>query len=512
MTAAPAKVMIAQFQQESNSFSPLTSGLELFRSGVYAEGERIVGLYRGTRTEISGFLTALGEAGADVVPVVAAHAVSSGPLRQETFDAVLGAMAQAWERHGPADGILLCMHGAMLLEPDRDATGLFLERLRELAGERAAIVATLDLHANATARMAAAADALVGYHTYPHVDLFETGAKAAKLLLRIVRGEVRPAAALVKLPMIVSGEKAQTTGEPMRSLIALLGQAEAEPGVLAASLFQMQPWLDVADAGCAVYAVADGDESLAGRVAARVAQPFWDARERLLAELTPLSEAVEAALAAPSGPVVLADSADGTGSGSPGDSTAILRELLRCGTERRCYLTVVDPETVARATEVGVGNLAEFAIGGKIDTRHHAPVCATARVKLLGDGEFTFKGPQFTGATHHMGRTAVLAIGGIRVVAMEKPAFNWDPELYRSVGLEPRDAQVVVVKSPTAFRANYEAMASAIYVVDAPGASSANLQRMPFARLPRPLFPFDADCPFEPQPALFAGRERRERQ
>ncbi|WP_135557585.1 M81 family metallopeptidase [Paenibacillus cymbidii] len=493
------KVLIAQFQQETNSFSPVASGIAMFRQAVLLEGDAVLTTLEGTATEMAGFIDALREADAAIVPSVAAHAVSSGPLEPDAFEQIAARIERDALAHGPLDGILVCCHGAMLVAPDRDATGLLLARLRKSAGDGVVIAATLDLHANVTALMTESADILVGYRTYPHVDLYETGRKAADLLLRTLRGDIRPVGALVKVPMLVSGENGSTSAGPMQQLMERVREAEACEGALSVSVFQMQPWLDVGDAGCAVLAVTNGERELAESLARSLADFFWRIREQFSVQLTPLAEAVDFALSAEragNGPVVFADSADGTGSGSPGDGTAIIRELLCRETNARAYVSVVDPETVERAIAIGVGNSGAFDIGGKIDRRFQTPVRATARVKLIGDGSFTFKGPQFTGVEHRMGRTAVLQIRRTFIVAMERPAFNWDPELYRSVGLEPRDADIVVVKSPTAFRVNYEPMASAIYWVDTPGASSANLLRMPFARLPQPMYPFQPA--FEP--------------
>ncbi|MDF2667802.1 MAG: hypothetical protein K0R67_108 [Paenibacillus sp.] len=487
------RILIAQFQQETNSFSPVLCGIEMFKQTCYIEGDAILAEFADTATELNGFIRALTEAGADIVPSIAAHSVSSGPVTQDVFERITERVAQDLESFGPVDGMLFCFHGAMLLEPNLDATGIFLERIRSLVGDQVVIGGTLDLHANVTPLMVETADILVGYHTFPHVDLFETGYRTAQLLLRTLRGEIVPTSALVKIPMILNGENGQTTKGPMKEIIDKVWEAETHHDVLAVSVFSMQPWLDIADPGCAVLAVTNCSPELASEVGHNLAQEFWAVRERMAVSLTPLAEAVDQAIAAERGPVIFADSADGTGSGSPGDSTAILHELVQRDVDISAYITVVDPETVAQAIEAGVGSSAEFAIGGKIDPRFHQPVLTRAVVKLISDGRFIFKGPQFTGREHQMGRTVVLQIRKIQVVVMEKSAFNWDPSLYRSVGLEPMDARIVVVKSPAAFRVNYEEMASAIYWVDTPGASSAKFLQMPFTQLPKPLFPFQRD-------------------
>jgi microcystin degradation protein MlrC len=492
------RVAIGQLMEESNTFVRQRADLAHFRNNQLLCGDEIVTRLRGTRVEVGGFLDALGPAGVEVVPTVAANCVSSGPVPRATFDTLVGDLLGRLAAGGPVDGVLLALHGSMVLEDESDAEGELLAAVRRQVGPAVPVVATLDLHAHVTPRMVQAADALVGYDTYPHVDLYETGVKAAALLLRALRGEVRPVSLLAKAPMLVPAEGMGTGDEPMVGLMAEAKRLEQRSGMLSVSLFPVQPWLDVPGTGFSVVAVADGAARAAASEAAvrELAWRAWELRRRFEANLLPVDEAIRRALALDGGPVILSESADSTGSGSPGDSAALLERLLALGVRERCLTTVVDPEAVARAIAAGVGVEVTTPVGARLDPRWGRPVEISGRVRVLSDGRFTFSDRKARGTEGAMGRAAVIEVGRIAVLVSERPVFSFDPAFYRSVGLEPADAKIVGVKSPLQFRDGYGAFARAMWVVDTPGPSTASVARLDWQHRSRPLFPFEDD--FEP--------------
>jgi microcystin degradation protein MlrC len=392
--------------------------------------------------------------------------------------------------------VLLALHGAWASEDEPDADGWLLAAVRRIVGPTTPVVATLDLHANITARMIEAADALVGFRTYPHVDMFETGERAAELLFRLQRERTRPAMVVRKVPMLIPPENAQTTEGPLAPLMADVAQLEARPGYLSASLFWVQPWLDVPELGCAAVVVADGRQAAAQDDADRLAAGLWDRRHRFRVPLVPPDEAVARALAAPQGPIVLSDPADGVSSGSPGDSTAILRALLAAQPRRLALVTLVDP-VAAHAAAAADGRHIELQVGGRLDPGRHQPVAVSGRARRVAGSRLTFAGGIGDGLTAEFGAAAVLEAGAVHIALMEKPVHCYDPALYRAFGLEPSAAHVVVVKSPNNFRWTYRNIMHDWIYVDAPGASTSRLETLDFARAPRPLFPFE-DWPWRP--------------
>lgn len=486
------RIAIGGIVQESNSFSPVPGSWLHFPDGHVLRGAALLDERAGTRTEIGGAIDVAAREGVTLVPLLSATTTASaGPMLGEVFAALRDELVARLRDALPADGVLLVLHGAMAAEGYEDATGEILRAARAAAGPGLPVVSTLDLHANVTRQMVEQADALVGYHTAPHVDLYETGERGMRLLASIVRGDARPAAALRRLPMIVPAENGRTTEGPYAEVMDRAIELMAGPGALDISAFSVQPWLDVADVGCSVLVYADGDARLAARWADELADMFWERRRRFDVTLAPAEATIRRALASDARPFVLADSADAPSSGAPGDSTAVLEMLIRARPDRPCLHNIVDPPAVAAMFEAGAGAEVTLTLGAGSGVPFYRPIEIAGRVRLLSNGDFTNKGMGFQGVVFRRGRTAVLEIGQIALVVMERPVIQWDPELYRSLGLEPRDAQIVIVKSPAAFRAAYEPLAAEVAVIDAPGVCSPNLRALPWKLARRPIFPLD---------------------
>jgi microcystin degradation protein MlrC len=485
-------IAIASILQESNTFSPVATRYEDF-SPVF--GKEVLRRHEGKLTEMGGFIAVLQEAGVPVRPVCAAWAITANRLIKPDFDRLAVEFEIALRRARP-DALLLAMHGAQTAAGEDDVEGHILERARAVLGPDRPIVLTLDLHANITRRMVALATAIVGYHTYPHIDMFETGQKAARLLLRILSGDCKPRMAFRKLPLIIQAEKSQTSSGPMQKLIKTarkwerLGQAEA------VSVFPVQPWMDILEMGCAVVVVTNGEPGAAQRRADKLARRLWDGKEAFEPELTPVATAIEQSLQLEHGPAVLAESSDSTGSGSPGDSTGVLKHLLKAKLTGPAAIFLVEPAGVDTAIRAGIGATITLSIGAAFDKLNSKPVKVTGTVKLISDGRWTARARGYnTGITTCMGRAVVLEAGRVLILMAERSAMTVDPELFRSHGIDPAYCQIVVVKSPNGFRAAYEPIARAIFVVDTPGVSTANLATLPWRRIERPIYPLDRDTP-----------------
>ncbi|HET6961996.1 MAG TPA: M81 family metallopeptidase, partial [Terriglobia bacterium] len=268
-------IAIASILQESNTFSPVMTRYEDF-SPVF--GQQVLARHDGKLTEMGGFIDVLKKTRVAIAPVCAAWAITANRLNRAGYKRLL----QAFERHlrrSKAQALLLAMHGAQTAAGEDDVEGAVLAIAREVLGVDKPIVLTLDLHANITGRMVALADAIVGYHTYPHVDMFEVGQKAARLMLRILRGEVCPQMAYRKLPLIIQAENSQTTSGPMYRLIRAARALEQSGKAKAVSIFPVQPWMDIAEMGCAVVAVTNGNLHAAQRQADSIASRLWDHKE-----------------------------------------------------------------------------------------------------------------------------------------------------------------------------------------------------------------------------------------
>jgi microcystin degradation protein MlrC len=486
------RIALGSFLQESNSFTPVSSGWQHYGPHELLRGADLVAHFDRSRAELGGALALAREEGIAAVPLLSARpAASAGCIERAVFEAIRDELCSRLAAVQPVDGVLLVLHGAMLAEGYDDATGEVLRAVREVAGPHTPVVATLDLHANVTARMVSEATALVGYHTMPHIDLYETGVRALALLVRTAAGAITPVQTLRRLPMILPGENGRTTDGPYAEVMAQVLAAYARPGLLDASAYLVQPWLDIPDVGCAVLVVTDGARPWAAELAEGLADVFWARRTAFGVERTPMAQAIEAALAAARGPFICSDGADAPSSGAPGDSPAVAAALLAANPERDCFTNLVDPVAAARLAAAGVGAEVELDLGARLAPACYTPLRVRGRVRVVSDGAFVNKTSGLQGVRSQRGPTAVLQVGRVAIVVAERAVIQWDPEFYRSVDLEPCAAQIVVVKSPAAFRAAYEPFAAGIFLLDSPGVCSPDLLSLPFVRIHRPLYPFD---------------------
>src|SRR5438034_194148 len=442
-------IAIASILQEANTFSPVMTRYEDF-TPVF--GNAALERHRGKMTEMGGFVEVLTKARKQIAPVCAAWAITANRLLRADFERLVNDFRSHLAVAGKPEGLLLAMHGAQTAESADDVEGHVLGCARQILGPDIPIVLTLDLHANVTRAMLEQATAIVGYHTYPHIDMYETGQKAAKLMLNTLSGKVRPAMAWRKLPLIVNAENQQTSRGPARRLFARAQALESAGKAEAVSIFCVQPWMDIQEMGSAVVAVTNGDPRAADRQAAAIAQKFWDTRRDFESTLTPVEEAIKLALATKGGPVVLAESSDSTGSGSPGDSTGVLKHLVKTPLTEPAAIYLVDPEAAKTLATAGVGGKVTLSIGGKFDTKNSKPVRVTGRVRMISDGRWTARARGYnTGIETCMGTTVVFEAGMVRILIAERSAMTVDPELFRSHGIDPAYCKIVVVKSPNGF-------------------------------------------------------------
>ena len=481
------KILIAEFLQETNTFSPITCGIEMFKANQYIEGSDIFSDIADKKTELNGFIDVLHDNEAQVIPSVFASSISGGPVEMSVYDMVAARIIADIEKYKP-DGILLAMHGAMVLTEDEDATGRLLSEVRKAVGEDTVIGVTLDLHANITKRMIENADIMIGYHTYPHIDLYETGKKAAKLVVMTLNGQINPVMSASKVPAILPAEACMTDKYPARNIMDSLRKTEEK--VLSASVFLMQPWLDLKDIGCTCVVITDKDPNKAEELAAELADKIWEMRHEFKVDLVLLESAfLIAAEKKTHRPVIFADSADSPSAGSPGDSSAIIKYIVDNDIDMKVLINVVDAKTAKKARQTGVGNESTFRVGAKLGTKFYEPIEIKAQVLFCAENEFRFKGPMYTGKRFDMGLTAVLKVKNTHIVVMENSVDNCDPELYRSLGFSLDDFDIVVVKSANGFRSPYKGLFEQAVIVDTPGASSANLKSLPFENQEKAVYP-----------------------
>jgi microcystin degradation protein MlrC len=484
------RFFVAMVSHETNTFSPIRTDRGLFEAHDLRYGGEIVEAFRSTGTCLGGMIDAAERDGVTLVPSLAAAASPAGRVTKEFYTEARDRLLADLRAAGPLDGVLLDLHGAMVVEGLDDGEGDLLRAVRATVGALP-IGVTLDFHANVTRAMVDTATLLHGYKTYPHVDMDARGREATTRLTEVVAGRIRPAVAYRQPPLLPPIAGQLTTRGPMRRLYDLADAMERRPRVVSVSVFAGFPLADIHDAGLSIYVATDDDQALAETLADELAAAAWALRREFLHTALPVREAVARALALDGGPVVLADIADNTGGGAAGDTTEILRELLRVGARRTTVAGLWDPAAVQTCLAAGVGASVTVAVGGKVDPSHGAPVTVTGRVRTLSDGRFVYRGPMMRGVEGRLGPTVVLDVNDLKIILVSYRRQTLDPEMIRFVGIDPLAEKILAVKSSIHYRAAFEPIARAILEVDAPGLSSSNLTRFPFAHVRRPIYPLD---------------------
>ncbi len=484
-------IVIAEFKHETNSFSPHPTDVEAYKSRNCLFGEEIRGYFKGVRNEIGGFFDVFADKeGYRLIPAAALNAMPAGPVTMEVYNMVKDAILKAIREVDHLDGVLLSLHGAMVLEEFDDGEGLLLEAIRKEVGPQIPIIVSLDLHVNMTARMQANADAFFVFDYYPHKDMYETGVAAAQCMYDTLEGKYNPVMRWHKLPMILP--YMPTELDAMKKFVDMEHEWETREGVLSINICHGFFSADLVEHGVAVIAVTDNDAGLAQQLADDLAEQIWDARKELVRDFYTIDQAIDEIESSEEGPFVLADVADNPGAGGPADSTHILRRLIERDVQNVAFALMTDPQAVEAAEAAGVGNMVTVKLGGKTCPEICGqPLEITAYVKSITDGVYKNRDEMSQGLTIRLGKTAVLVVGGIEIIVTSVRSQPWDLEVYRSQGIMPQDKKVLVVKSTLHYRNSYQKVAYKLIDVEVPGLAPQSPNMLTYKNCRRPIYPLD---------------------
>ncbi len=477
---------------EGNTLSPVVTGRADFASKYLESGDAIPAKLAATNTEVGGALEVFRSADVDIVPLIATHGGAGGRVAAKAYTAFRDELLERLKAAGKVDGIYLALHGAFIAEGTDDAEGEILAAVRAIVGHEVPIAVSCDLHGHITPEMTRHAQILVGYREYPHDDTRETGARCASLLLRTMKGQIRPVSRFRRAPMILPAQRQRTKGDgPMREIIDLARAREADGTVLAASYFCVQPWLDLPGVGVTAVAVADGDAEAADRVAGEMVRLHWAKRREFLVPTEKPADAIAKGRALSGGPVILADAADCVGGGASGDSSVVLRALLEHAPDLSAAIHIVDPETVIAAKRAGVGKRFRAKLGNHTAKLGGPPLEAEVLVERVEpNASFRYSGGLMGGVEASIGDAAVLAIGPIKVLCASLSSYEYADEPFQALGIDARRMKFVVVKNPMNYQQAY-AGAPAMFVLDTPGPTTCNLASVAWKRMDRPCFPME---------------------
>jgi microcystin degradation protein MlrC len=484
---APA-ILVGYFSIESNSFVDSETTLDDFRRQTFAVGGEMHRAVLGPASELTGAWDVLEAAGCRIVPSVAAGSSPAPPVADSVIDAVLGHLLEACSDE--LAGVYLGLHGSAVSRTNDDPEGLLLEALRARLGADVTIAISLDHHANLTRRMLGAVDIVTAYRTCPHTDLEERGAQAARLLVRAVRGEIRPVCAMAGRPMITPAERFDSSHGPYRAIMQACTREE-DAGALAAAMLPVQPWLDVPGLGWKAVVTTDADRPAAERAAERMMDGAWALREEFLtAPRSQPEDAIREAFAGPL-PCVIADAGDATNAGTLGDSTELLRAAQRVGGDGRVLLCIRDARAAAVAHAAGVGEAVTLTLGSGDPGTYNEAVVLECVVESVFDGELRYTHPAALGMRASTGRAARVRANDIDVVVHSEIVRLIDPAVYEALAGDPQHAAIVQAKSHVSYRAGFERISPRSIVADTQGPSAADLTVLPYTRRPRPMFPFE---------------------
>ena len=486
------KIVLCEFNQESNSFNPDITKRDSFEYyGIYL-GEEMSANLKNKPRAIAGMLDVIEEREATAFPACSMYSQSGGCIEHSVLVWFLEKTLVSIRQNAPVDGVFVSLHGATQTTKCDDACGHILEKIRSAAGNGAVISVSADLHANVTKKMVENADYICGFHTYPHTDYYEAGVRAATLGMETLAGKRKYHLARVGIPMIVPANGYSTLKGPLAELMQY-GHSLVQSGKLIDfSIFMMQPWLDVKEGASAVVAVAE-DKKTARKYAMDMAQQLFQQRRAFHPEMYSIDQVIR--LAGQENikkPLILVDSADSSNAGAAGDSIAVVKRILEARSGIKTASVLTDAPAAIQAHSLGVGEKAVFSLGATKDPVHNEPIKIEAYVKSLHDGIFTQEGPAGRGLVINIGPTAVLNIKNIDIVVCHKVSGNGDPQLYRAFGIEPKYYELVVVKACSSFKAAYQLFADVICPTDTPGAATIDLLSLNFKKLPRPFYPFSS--------------------
>jgi len=484
----------------TDSFGP--TGAEAFRA---VAGDQLVRAHLGTRTCIGGMLDAAAELGFEVVPLWWASAEPSGTIERAAYESMRTSLVDAIADALPLDALALDLHGAGVFGEAEDLEVDLGLAVRAVAPDLPVVV-TLDLHGNIADEMTELYDVMLGYHLYPHTDMWERGDEAIRLVPRLLAGEVRPTAHVEHVPVLLPTSTTDP-GFPAADMNEVCRALEERPGVIDCTVFHGFPFTDIAGVGVHVVVTTDDDPALAREVGAEVGRWVWDNRERFRIENPTPEQAVQLALQAGDGLVVINETSDNPGGGSPGDGTHLLRALLDAGAaaDGAAFGFLCDPETVRAAHDAGVGAAIDVRLGGHHDELHGAPIETHAYVKCLTDGRFVLQALA-AGSRVSLGRSARLVLGadratgreGIDVIVTERRSQTLDDEIFRLHGIDVTRRSIVALKSSNHFRAGFRHLAARIVTADSPGLTTCRVEVFPHPRSPVPLWPQDPRAAYQP--------------
>lgn len=483
-----ALIAVGGIQHETNTFAPTKAGLKAFETGgsrpPLTTGPDLFPRVKGKNLSIAGFAEQIEALDHHTYALTWGAASPSDVVTEHAFEHIAGLILDGLKAAPPFDAVYLCLHGAMVTEHLQDGEGELLRRVRDQIGPDKPLVASLDLHSNTTPEMMANADLMVAYRTYPHVDMADTGARTARLLDEILRRGRKPAKAFQQIPFLIPLNWQCTMMQPAQGLYQRLADMESGD-VMHTSFTPGFPAADIHHCGPSVFTYGWSEEAAQASC------------QQLAADVNGLESAFNGTIYSPDAgvqeamrlaesatrPIVIADTQDNPGAGGDSNTAGMLRALVENRADGAALGLMIDPAAAEIAHRAGVGAEVNLTFGGHSGFDGDDPFEALYTVESLHDGRFDATGPFYKGAEFNLGPSACVRVGGTRVVLACTKVQMADQAMYRFVGIEPTEQNILVNKSSVHFRADFAPIAEEILVCAAPGPMIADPADLPWTRL-----------------------------
>lgn len=483
------RIAIGQVFHETNTFSSETTNEKMFRQREWLEGIDIIQEHRNVKDYLGGMIDGADDLQINIIPTLSAVARPSGIILEETWQKIKKRLIDQLKQSEYLDAICLSLHGAGVSEKCDDIEGELLEEIRNIFGENIPIVCTLDLHANLTERMIENSSLLLGVKYYPHTDGYDRGREAIYKTYQLLKNNINPQMHLTKLPLMIP--TSTTVFGPANEINKFCKMYEEKLDILNCTFYHGFPYSDTKNTGVSVLTISNGDKFLAQQVSNSVADEIWEKRSEFMVKHLSPKEGLELALQYNQYPVLINETSDNPGAGTPGDGTFLLSEMLKINLPQTCFAFIRDPEVVEKASVLGVGATISIELGGKTDKLHGMPLQVKGYVKLITDGEFTLTSPMGKGQTVRLGRTVRLKIGNVDVIVTEIKSQLLDDELLKLHGIDMNRYKIIGIKSSQHFRAFFQNKVPKFITVDSSGLSTFNFENFQYKHLQRPIYPLD---------------------
>jgi len=493
------KWVIARFQHETNTFSPIPTPLEAFNplwdQDAYRDQEH-------ARTAMGAFIQIAKQEQVEIITPVCAFSNPSGTVCAKAYERICNSIVEAVQQG--CDAVLLDLHGAMVSEDAVDGEGSLLERIKLIA-PNIPIAVALDLHANVTPIMIECSDVMLSFKTYPHIDMYETGIHAGGLLRDMLKGKIRPTMAYRQIPLLSHTLRSNTNEGAMKLVVKAAIELEKKPGVLATSILAGFSLADFKDAGMSVIVIVDelssSSNELANQSADQLQNMILEQADGFIYDSSPINTALqkarELAQSAEKGPVLLLDHSDNVMSGGPCDTTDILEAALQFGLSNIACGPFADPETVKMLIKVGVGKQAKIELGNKSGWKYRgiskSPLQLFGIVKAISDGQIQVTGPIFKGSILSMGPTVLFETADLQIVISSNRVEPYDVAVMTDLGIDLKSKAYVLLKSRMYCRPVFFPLSKGFVECDSDqgGPTSSNYDWFDFRSIRRPIYPLD---------------------